>query len=158
MSSRRDFAKKMFATGLASSALARSAPGQASPSDTINIGVVGFRGRGSAHYNAFARIPGVRVAYLCDVDERLFAPAVAEIEKIGGYRPQTETDIRKLLEKQDLDAISIATPDHWHALMTIWGARRAKMSMSKSPAPTPCGKAARWSRPRGSTTASSRSA
>jgi predicted dehydrogenase len=126
MSSRRDFAKKMFATGLASSALARSAPGQASPSDTINIGVVGFRGRGSAHYNAFARIPGVRVAYLCDVDERLFAPAVAEIEKIGGYRPQTETDIRKLLEKQDLDAISIATPDHWHALMTIWGCQAGK--------------------------------
>ena len=126
MPTRRDFAKKAFATGLATTALARSAPGQASPSDTVNLAVVGFRGRGQAHINAFARIPGVRIAYLCDVDERLFPGAIAQVEKIGGNRPQTETDIRRLLEKKDLDAISIATPDHWHALMTIWGCQAGK--------------------------------
>ena len=71
-------------------------------------------------------MPGVRVAYLCDVDERLFPGTVAEVEEIGGYQPQTEYDIRKLLEKKDLDAISIATPDHWHALMTIWGCQAGK--------------------------------
>jgi hypothetical protein len=111
MPTRRDFAKKAFATGLATTALARSAPGQASPSDTINLAVVGFRGRGQAHINAFARIPGVRIAYLCDVDERLFPGGIAAVEKIGGNRPQTETDIRRLLEKKDIDAISIATPE-----------------------------------------------
>ncbi len=126
MPTRRDFAKTAFAAGLATSSLARSASGQASPSDTVNIGVVGFRNRGRDHYRTFARIPGVRVAYLCDVDERLFGPAVKEVEEIGGYRPQTETDIRRLLKRQDLDAISIAAPDHWHALMTIWGCQAGK--------------------------------
>jgi predicted dehydrogenase len=126
MASRREFAKQAALAGLASASLARSAWAQAAPSDTINLGVVGFRNRGRDHYRAFAKIPGVRVAYLCDVDERLFAPAVAEVEQIGGYRPQTETDIRKLIEKNDLDAISIAAPDHWHALMTIWGCQAGK--------------------------------
>ena len=106
--------------------MARSSWAQAGPNDTVNIGVVGFRNRGRDHYRTFAKIPGVRVAYLCDVDERLFAPAVAEVEQIAGYRPKTEFDVRKLLENKDLDAISIAAPDHWHALMTIWGCQAGK--------------------------------
>ncbi len=123
--SRRDFVKTA-ALGASMAAAARPALAQTSPSDTVYIGVVGFRGRGREHYRRFAKIPGVRVAYLCDVDERLFPEAVAEVEAIGGYRPRTEYDIRKLLEKKDLDAISIATPDHWHALMAIWGCQAGK--------------------------------
>jgi predicted dehydrogenase len=121
--SRRDFVK---AAAAAAAPAVRPLWGQTSPNNTVNIGVVGFRGRGRDHYRAFARIPGVRVAYLCDIDERLFAPAQDEIEKLAGYRPQTIVDIRKLLEKKDLDAISIATPDHWHALMTIWACQAGK--------------------------------
>ena len=71
-------------------------------------------------------MPGVRVGYLCDVDERLFADSLAAAEEIAGYRPQIETDIRQLLERKDLDAISVATPDHWHALMTIWACQAGK--------------------------------
>lgn len=71
-------------------------------------------------------MPGVRVGYLCDVDQRLFPEAISEVERIAGYRPRTETDIRRLLERSDLDAISVATPDHWHALMTIWGCQAGK--------------------------------
>ncbi|MGH9675079.1 MAG: Gfo/Idh/MocA family protein, partial [Bryobacteraceae bacterium] len=70
--------------------------------------------------------PNVRVASLCDIDERLFAEAVAEVEKAGGAKPETFVDIRKLLERKDLDAVSIATPDHWHALMTIWACQAGK--------------------------------
>jgi len=99
---------------------------QRSPNEQINIGVVGFRGRGRDHYRTFAKIPNVRVAFLCDIDERLFPGAVAEVEQLGGNRPETYNDIRKLLERKDLDAISIATPDHWHALMTIWGCQAGK--------------------------------
>ncbi|MBI3698703.1 MAG: Gfo/Idh/MocA family oxidoreductase [Acidobacteria bacterium] len=99
---------------------------QRGPNEQVNLAVVGFRGRGRDHYRAFARIPGVRVAYLCDIDERLYPGAVAEIEGIAGYRPATFVDIRKLLEKKDLDAISIATPDHWHALHTIWACQAGK--------------------------------
>jgi predicted dehydrogenase len=74
------------------------------------------------------------VAYLCDGDERLFAPAVAEIEGLAGYRPQTFFDIRKLLENKDLDAVSIATPDHWHALATIWSCQAGKDVYVEKPA------------------------
>jgi predicted dehydrogenase len=63
---------------------------------------------------------------LCDVDERLFPERVAEVEKLTGHKPATEIDIRKLLQRKDIDAISIATPDHWHALMTIWGCQAGK--------------------------------
>ena len=111
--------------GLAAATPARAAA-QASPSDTVVVGVVGIRGRGQSHYRDFAEMPGVRVGYLCDIDERLFADAVAEVEEVGGYRPETETDIRRLLERDDLDAITVATPDHWHALMTIWGCQAGK--------------------------------
>jgi predicted dehydrogenase len=100
--------------------------GQSGPNDRINIGVVGFRGRGRDHYRTFARMPNVRVAHLCDIDERLFPGAVAEVEKLGGARPATFTDVRKMLEQKDLDAISVATPDHWHALVTIWGCQAGK--------------------------------
>lgn len=110
----------------AASAAFLPALAQRSPNERINIGVVGFRGRGRDHYRTFAKIPNVRVAFLCDIDERLFPGAVAEVEQLGGNRPETYTDIRKLLERKDLDAISIATPDHWHALMTIWGCQAGK--------------------------------
>lgn len=71
-------------------------------------------------------MPGVRVGYLCDIDERLFPAAISEVESIAGNRPSIETDIRHLLERDDLDAISVATPDHWHALMTIWACQAGK--------------------------------
>ena len=124
---RRDFVKRAaWSTGLAAAPALRPASSQSSPNDRVNIGVVGFRGRGQDHYRTFARIPNVRVAYLCDIDERLFPGAVAEIEKIGGYQPVPFVDVRKLLENKDLDAISIATPDHWHALQTIWACQAGK--------------------------------
>ncbi|MCC6862587.1 MAG: Gfo/Idh/MocA family oxidoreductase, partial [Bryobacterales bacterium] len=109
---RRDFVK--------SAALALAA------GDRVNLAVVGLRGRGRDHYRTFAKIPGVRVAWLCDIDERLFGPAVEEVERAAGYRPETVVDLRKLLERKDLDAVSIATPDHWHALQTIWACQAGK--------------------------------
>jgi predicted dehydrogenase len=121
--SRREFFKK---AALAAAPAVRPAFGQRSPNDTVHVGVVGFRGRGRDHYRTFARMPGVRVAYLCDIDERLFPGAVAEIEQLAGYRPETEYDFRKLIERKDLDAVSIATPDHWHALQTIWACQAGK--------------------------------
>ncbi len=125
--SRRSFVRNAaLGAGLAGAPAVRPSWGQNSPNNQINLGVVGFRGRGRDHYRAFARIPGVRVAYLCDVDERLFPGAVAEVEKVGGNKPATFVDLRKLLQQKDLDAISIATPDHWHALQTIWACQAGK--------------------------------
>lgn len=90
-------------TFLQKAALSASAPAlgtgwaQRSPNDTINVAVVGFHGRGKEHYRAFAGMRNVKVAVLCDVDERLFPAAVANVEKIAGYRPATEYDIRRVL-------------------------------------------------------------
>ncbi len=122
LTTRRNFVK---GAAVAAPAVLRSY-GQSSANDVIHVGVVGFRGRGRDHYRAFAGMRGVRVAYLCDVDERLFPGAVAEVERMAGYRPQTVVDFRDLIEKQDLDAVSIATPDHWHALQTIWACQAGK--------------------------------
>jgi predicted dehydrogenase len=120
---RRNF---VVSAALAGAPAVRPAWGQRSPNEEIRLAVVGFHGRGRDHYREFVKIPNVKVAYLCDIDERLWPPAIAEIEKLAGYRPEAFVDIRKLLEKKDLDAISIATPDHWHALMTIWGCQAGK--------------------------------
>ena len=117
---RRDFVK---GAAVAAPALRASL---ASPNDRINLAVVGVHGRGKAHIQAFARIPGVRIAAICDADERLFSEAVAEVEQLAGNRPQTGFDIRKLLERKDIDAVTIATPDYWHALMTIWACQAGK--------------------------------
>ena len=97
-----------------------------SPSDTVNIAVIGIRSRGKSHYKALAKIPNVKIAVLCDIDERLFPEAVAEVEKLTGHKPKTETEYRKILEDKDIDAVSIATPNHWHALQTIWACQAGK--------------------------------
>ena len=118
--------RRTFLTGALGAGLAAAGQSQTSPNDTINIGVVGIRGRGKSHIQEFGKIPGVRIAYICDIDERLLDQTVSDVEKIQGFKPKTETDIRRLLEHADLDAISVATPDHWHALMTVWGCQAGK--------------------------------
>jgi predicted dehydrogenase len=109
-----------------SNTAAVAALAQSSPNERINVAVVGFHGQGMVHIRGFATLPNVRVAALCDVDERLFPSAVAEVEKLAGNRPSTEVDMRRLLDRKDIDVISIATPDYWHALQTIWACQAGK--------------------------------
>jgi predicted dehydrogenase len=97
-----------------------------SPSDQVRVAVVGIHGRGRGHISGFAKVPNVKITALCDVDERLFPGGASMVEKLQGHRPDTVVDIRKLVERKDIDAISIATPDYWHALMTIWGCQAGK--------------------------------
>ncbi len=101
-----------------------------SPNETINIAVAGIGGRGKSHITAFAKLPNAKVATLCDVDERLFESRIKMVEEAGGNRPKTETDFPKVLDDKNIDAVSIATLDHWHALQTIWACHRLeRMSM-----------------------------
>ncbi len=108
-----------------------------SPNERINIAVIGIsgqrknvrgmiNGRGIVHVNTYAEIPNVAVTTICDVDERLFPGMVATVERLFGAKPKTEFDYRKVLEDKDIDVISIATPDHWHALMTVWACQAGK--------------------------------
>lgn len=123
---RREFLKKTgMGAGLATAAPALRKSGD-SPNDRINLAVVGFHGRGRTHLREFGKMQNVRITTLCDVDERLFADAVANVEEIGGYRPRTEYDYRRILDDKDVDAITVASPDHWHALMTIGACQAGK--------------------------------
>lgn len=97
-----------------------------SPNDTINIAVIGIGGRGQDHYRALAKISNVKIAVLCDIDQRLFPEAVANVEKMTGYKVKTEMEYRKVLDDKNIDAVSIATPNHWHALQTIWACQAGK--------------------------------
>src|SRR5262245_18471867 len=122
---RRNFLAQAGSTAVAATAF-RTTRAQDSPNDRINVAVVGFHWRGMDHIGGFAPRLTVRIAALCDVDERLFPPAVAEVEQLSGHRPITAVDLRRLLERKDIDAISIATPDYWHALQTIWACQAGK--------------------------------
>jgi predicted dehydrogenase len=94
--------------------------------DSIRIGVAGLNGRGGAHVGAFAGMPGVEVTYLIDPDKRTFGKRLKQIESARGSKPQTVQDIRQALEDKNLDAISVATPNHWHSLITIWACQAGK--------------------------------
>ena len=102
--------------------------------DAIRIGVAGLNGRGGSHVEEFAGMKGVQITYLIDPDTRTHGKHLGTIQKKGGNTPKTIQDIRRALEDKELDAISIATPNHWHALMTIWGCQAGKDVYVEKPA------------------------
>jgi predicted dehydrogenase len=122
---RRTFLKAsaIAAAGLASAASAKKVLGA---NDRIRIAVIGVRGRGWDHVKEYHPIPGVEIAYLCDVDENVLRQRLADIERMDIPKPQTYVDVRRLLEDKNVDAVSIATPNHWHSLIGIWAAQAGK--------------------------------
>jgi predicted dehydrogenase len=94
--------------------------GRVAPAERIGIAVIGLNGRGENHVEAYTYDDGVEVVALCDVDERTFGKAQAKLQERGRPQAKMYTDIRKLLEDKDVQAVSIATPNHWHALAGIW--------------------------------------
>ena len=94
--------------------------------DTVRIGVAGLHGRGGAHVGAFSKMKGVEITYLIDPDTTTYAKHIKTIAKSGGSTPKTVQDIRRALDDQNLDAISVATPNHWHSLITVWGCQAGK--------------------------------
>ncbi|MBN1894519.1 Gfo/Idh/MocA family oxidoreductase [bacterium] len=129
--SRREFmhksARSAVGTGAAAALAASMRPAKVlGANDRVNLAVMGIRSRGQAHYQEFCRIPGVRIKTLCDVDERLFPERIKEVADLQGKAPKTEVDIRRVLEDREIDAVSIATTDHWHALAAIWACQAGK--------------------------------
>ena len=129
--SRRDFlnrsAKSAVGLAAAGAVLDSLSPGSVlGANDRINLAVIGIRSRGRGHYREWAKIPNVHVKTLCDVDERLFPKYVDELKTLQGKIPKTEIDLRNVLEDKEIDAVSIATTDHWHALATIWACQAGK--------------------------------
>ena len=106
--------------------LVRKALAKKSPNERINIAIIGIRGRGRDHIKHYSAIPNVAVSVLCDIDERLFPIVLKEIGEAGGKAPKTATDIRRVLEDKDIDVVSVACPNHWHALASIWAIQAGK--------------------------------
>src|SRR5262249_34230995 len=94
--------------------------------DTIRIAVAGVNGRGRDHVKEFAKIPGVLVTHLVDPDTRTFTRPQKQLADLKAPPAHTVQDIRQVLDDKNVDAISIATPNHWHALMSIWACQAGK--------------------------------
>ncbi|MCZ6796032.1 MAG: Gfo/Idh/MocA family oxidoreductase [Planctomycetota bacterium] len=94
--------------------------------ERVRIAVLGVRGRGRNHAEGFAALKDVEVVAVCDPDRGVLGRAAAGVEKAQGKAPRQLQDFRPLLEDKSIDAISIATPDHWHALATIWSCQAGK--------------------------------
>ena len=125
---RRDFLRQAGAAslglGLASQIgsyanAAAPAVRKLSANDKLTVAIIGTNGRGLAHVECLTNLPGVEVAYICDVDDRAIATGIKAVTKQQKAVPKGLKDFRKALEDQSLDAVTIATPDHWHAPMAI---------------------------------------
>jgi predicted dehydrogenase len=87
--------------------------------DRINVAIIGVRGRGRALAAGFAKLADANVECLVDVDDRVIGAAADAVEKSGGKRPRSERDMRRVFDDKNIDAVVIATPDHWHAPAAI---------------------------------------
>src|SRR5277367_3038457 len=123
---RRDFLKttgKAITVGAATLALGGKILGA---NERVRVAICGVRGRGNDHIHGFSKVPGTEIAALCDVDENVSSQRAGEIVQMGLPKPKTYFDVRKILEDKEIDAISIAAPNHWHSLMAIWGCQAGK--------------------------------
>ncbi|MGH9340934.1 MAG: Gfo/Idh/MocA family protein [Acidobacteriota bacterium] len=126
---RRNFLKESVAAAGAGLGLGAAAPALlARPdiNDTVRMAVVGIRGRGRSHISNFAGRPKVEIVALCDVDENILAQRADDLEKKTGRRPRRFIDMREVFEQKDIDAVSFATPNHWHSLGSIWACQAGK--------------------------------
>ena len=128
--SRRQFMNRSLAVAGAGASFAiggtKSSGSIIGANDRIRLAVAGLNGRGGSHVGEFVKMPGVEIAYLVDPDVRTYGKRLDEIRKHGGREPATLQDIRRVLEDESVDAVSVATPNHWHSLMTIWACQAGK--------------------------------
>lgn len=125
MHTRRSFLKSSIAAGTALSLPASLYSATEGANDDIRIGIVGFNGRGQDHIGNYLNCKGARIVALCDVDSAVLDKGVAQLAT-KGHQATPYADVRKMLESKEIDVISIATPNHWHALSAIWAIQAGK--------------------------------
>lgn len=117
---RRGFLGAAAAVGLSAGGASRaSGAGGRGPSETVVVAVMGTGGRGTEHAKGFAGLPNVEVAYVCDVDAARAGKAAAAVEKAGKRTPKGVGDFRRILDDKSVDALVVATCNHWHAPAAI---------------------------------------
>jgi predicted dehydrogenase len=102
--------------------------------DVIDVGIIGLGGRGQDHMKAMAAVPGARIAAVCDVNQAARERAVALVTKLTGQAPRTFDGMRKLFDDKTVPVVTMATPNHWHALGTIWACQAGKDVYVEKPA------------------------
>lgn len=133
MSTRREFIKttalgvSAFSLGgLVNTMSAKSYSSVKGANERINVAVIGVNSRGRALAANFAKQPGCFVSCICDVDSRAIETCRGEVEKIQKEKPKGEKDLRKVFESGDVDAVVVATPDHWHAPAALMAMQAGK--------------------------------
>lgn len=121
--SRHDLSRRSFAGALGGGAavtlLSRAGFAAKSPNDQVVMGMIGTGNQGTGRLREFMNHPDVRIAAICDVDQRHRDRAIALVKQQLGYQPQGFADFRKLLEVKEIDAVTVVTPDHWHSIPTV---------------------------------------
>jgi predicted dehydrogenase len=129
---RREFLRASAASAISLSAL--TAAGAADrPNERVIVAVMGLHGRGKDHIRGFSSFDEAEVAYLIDPDDHTIPAALKELLKRQKKEPKVEKDVRRVLEDKNVTALSIAAPDHWHALATIWGCQAGKHVYCEKP-------------------------
>jgi len=124
--SRRKFIEKT-ATAAAVISIPSIIPAHAfGANDRVRAAVLGINGRGKNHIEGLQRLENVEVAYLCDPDESLLAKRSKEFEEKYGQKVGVEKDLRKIFDNKEIDVVTIAMPNHWHSLATIWACQAGK--------------------------------
>jgi predicted dehydrogenase len=129
MVTRREFLDTLAvgAAGLAIGSTAKSYGQILGSNERLNFAVIGLNGRAYAHLSSLkANQDAAHISHVCDVESNILAKFAAATKQMMGYDVATEKDFRKILERKDIDAITIATPDHWHAPMAILGLQAGK--------------------------------
>ena len=137
--SRREFLNRSAiiaaAAAAGSGALAADKPAPVkAQADKLRVAVVGVRGRGMSHVSGFLGKNNCEITTVCDCDEAVIGRAMKAIEAKQGKAPKYEKDIRKVVADKDIDIVSIATPNHWHALMAVWAMENGKDVYCEKPA------------------------
>ena len=143
--SRRDFASRSI-LAVAGVAAGKTVLGAAKPetgpalgarvlgaNDRVVVASIGIRGQGDAVKRGFARLPNVEVKTLCDVDENLFASRAKDpaLENVATFRPGYQRDLRRVFDDKDVDAVIIATPNHWHTLAAIYAIQAIRSTVAQ---------------------------
>jgi predicted dehydrogenase len=107
-------------------AYANAAQPKVSANDKIRIGLIGCKGMGWSNLSSFLKIPEVDVVALCDVDSNVLNERAAQLSTMTGKKPQLYNDFRKLIENKNINAVIVATPDHWHCLPSVYACEAGK--------------------------------
>jgi len=104
-----------------------------SPANKVCVAILGCRIRGKQHVDELARVADIEIAYVCDPDQELAGELAAIVEMKLGYKPQAVQDMRRVFDDSTVDAVFIATPNHWHALAAIWAMQSGKDAYVEKP-------------------------